>query len=155
MTEPSAQVSRRERDIKQLRDIVSMLANFIWTKQLRPGEHLWSIPADRERDFDLILSDAIDELEQRRKEASAGSDAPPRWQDISTAPKDGKEILAWRDSRACFMRWRAMEHHPNGGFWDQWHASRKSIEHFQPTHWQPLPSAPVVLRSSEDEPTKT
>lgn len=57
-----APVIPRVRDEKLLRDTVSMLANFVWTKKLRQGEHMWSIPADQERDFDCILIDAIDEL---------------------------------------------------------------------------------------------
>lgn len=56
----------RERDIALLRKTLSMLCHFVWHKTTRPGEHMWSIPVDRERDFDCILSDAIDELERRR-----------------------------------------------------------------------------------------
>jgi hypothetical protein len=51
----------------ELRRTLSMLTHFIWHKELRPGEHLWSIPTDRERDFDCILADAIDELVYLRK----------------------------------------------------------------------------------------
>ena len=56
----------RERSIAQLRQTLQVLCNFIWNGKLATGEHLWSLPADPERDFDIILSDAIDELEQRR-----------------------------------------------------------------------------------------
>lgn len=56
----------RRRDERLLRDTLSMLCNFVWTRQLRPGEHLWSIPADQERDFDFIISDAIAELVELR-----------------------------------------------------------------------------------------
>jgi hypothetical protein len=57
----------RHRSEKLLRDTVSMLCNFIWTRATRPGEHLWSIPVDKDRDFDCILSDAIDELVELRR----------------------------------------------------------------------------------------
>lgn len=57
-----------------LRRTLSMLCNYVWTKQLRPGEHMWSIPVDKERDFDCILSDAIDELIARRAVLSLMSD---------------------------------------------------------------------------------
>ena len=60
----------QERSIEQLRATLSMLTHFVWSKQLRPGEHMWSIPVDRERDFDCILSDAIDELKAWRDAAS-------------------------------------------------------------------------------------
>ena len=59
----------QKRPMKQLRATLSMLCNFIWTRELRPGEHIWTIPVDLERDFDMILSDAIDELEELREAA--------------------------------------------------------------------------------------
>jgi hypothetical protein len=63
----------RPRSIEQLRGVVSMLCHFIWFRQTRPGEHMWSIPADPERDFDCVLSDAITELEQLRAAVLASS----------------------------------------------------------------------------------
>lgn len=74
----------KQRDIALLRKTLSMLCHFVWHRQTRPGEHMWSIPVDRERDFDCILSDAIDELEARRAAAilpetgRAPEAAPPR-----------------------------------------------------------------------------
>lgn len=65
---PEARLRRTE---KQLRDTVSMLAHLIWHKQTRPGDHVWSIPVDKERDWDCILTDAIDELIERRAEVRA------------------------------------------------------------------------------------
>jgi hypothetical protein len=57
----------RRRDEALLRKTVSTLCHFIWHRRTRPGDHLWSIPVDKERDFDCILSDAIDELVELRK----------------------------------------------------------------------------------------
>jgi hypothetical protein len=71
MTDPPQQ-DWRERPIEQLRATLSMLCHFIWHRHTRPGEHMWSIPVDKERDFDCILSDAISELEHRRA-LSAGA----------------------------------------------------------------------------------
>jgi hypothetical protein len=62
MSEPRESEPIRQRSVEQLHATISTLCNFIWTKQLRPGEHLWSIPTDTERDFDCILSDAVNEL---------------------------------------------------------------------------------------------
>jgi len=56
----------RQRPIQLLRDTLSTLCHFVWHRETRPGEHLWSIPVDKDRDFDCILSDAIDELEALR-----------------------------------------------------------------------------------------
>lgn len=44
----------------------------IWNGgRTKPGQHLWSIPVDKERDFDCILTDAIDELVALRRERDA------------------------------------------------------------------------------------
>jgi hypothetical protein len=66
-------MSMKQRTEKELRDVVSTLCDVLWNGgKLRPGQHLWSIPADPERDFDIILSDAITELvELRAKTARA------------------------------------------------------------------------------------
>ena len=74
---PAPLRERRQRDEKLLRATLSMLCNYVWTKQLRPGEHMWSIPVDAERDFDCILSDAISELVELRA-ALAVSGEPPQ-----------------------------------------------------------------------------
>src|SRR5690349_19937469 len=47
---------RRVRSIALLEKTLSMLSHYVWFKQLRPGDHMWSIPVDEERDFNCILS---------------------------------------------------------------------------------------------------
>ena len=67
----------RQRPIKQLRDTLSMLCDVLWNGgKTKPGQHLWTIPVDHERDFDCILSDAIDELERLRAEPSLPAPEP-------------------------------------------------------------------------------
>lgn len=120
----------RKRSIQLLRDTLSMLCHFIWYRETRPGEHLWSIPVDQQRDFDCILSDAIDELEHFR---AAGG--PSGWQPIETAPKDGTVVIGAliRDGR--LWRIHDMKHDGlafytlNGGSLPQM------------THWLPAPPA--------------
>ncbi len=61
------------------------------------------------------------------------------WMPISTAPKDGTDILAyqkWEDGpeRILVMRWDE-----KGG----WRTNVHSFVRFDPTHWQPLPSPPA------------
>lgn len=75
---PDAEPPRtyRERPIALLRDTLALVCRFVWNKRLGPGEHLWTIPVDEARDFDCIISDAIDELEARR--AASPADAGPR-----------------------------------------------------------------------------
>jgi hypothetical protein len=71
------------------------------------------------------------------------------WQDISTAPKDGTEILAWcvhpnaeyagtiaeKSEWQCPVVTRWIDH--NGGGWT-WHGMLGRF-----THWQPLPTPPA------------
>ena len=62
-----------QRDIAELRKMLSTICHFVWHRELRPGEHLWSIPVDNRRDFDCMFSDAFDELERLRAQAPAVS----------------------------------------------------------------------------------
>jgi len=73
----------RERPIEQLRSVLSMLCHYVWHRQLRAGEHMWSIPADHERDFDCILGDAIRELEVRRRTEGGAPGSRDGWQAIA------------------------------------------------------------------------
>ena len=62
---------------------ISVLCHHIWggSDRNRPGPHLWTIPVDRERDFDCILSDAVSELEDRRAAMKTAGIALPKWDD--------------------------------------------------------------------------
>ena len=42
------------------------LCKFVWDRNSVSWPSLWSIPADRERDWDFILKDALTELYARR-----------------------------------------------------------------------------------------
>lgn len=62
-----------------------------------------------------------------------------KWQDISTAPKDGSEIMVWKKG------WL----YPHNGYWDANVGEEGSWENpftndcmDQPTHWMPLPDPP-------------
>lgn len=67
-----------------------------------------------------------------------------KWEDISTAPKDGEHILLWRADWPC----------PIVGFWDDglgdqpfWHASEDVLSDIMgeiddPTHWVRFPAPP-------------
>lgn len=64
----------------------------------------------------------------------------PEWQDISTAKKDGSDILlaVYRPEfvdpiimNACWI-----DGEERGGHWSDWHGLPL------PTHWQPLPAPP-------------
>ena len=62
---------RKQHGVEKLRDTVQTLAATIWDNKEPPGKRLWSIPADPDNDFDLVLTDAIAELEARRSAMEA------------------------------------------------------------------------------------
>ena len=78
----------------------------------------------------------ITDLERRKlAEAGAQSIKSSRWQPISTAPKDGTEILAYADNKG--QKGERMVLYWDRGFW-LWGA----IAIHDPTHWMPLPEPP-------------
>ena len=63
------------------------------------------------------------------------------WQPIETAPKDGVAVLLW---------WPHWWHDPHPGYLKdyQWHSEKALAPCHQddpnsPTHWMPLPAAPL------------
>ena len=92
----SQEPKRRFRTEEQLRNTVAMLAHFIWFRQTRPGDHMWSIPVDHERDFDCILSDAIDELVEWRAVAKA-REAGCATEDTTHPDGENKELNSLGD----------------------------------------------------------
>ena len=69
----------RRRSKELLNKTLATLTNFIWTGRTRPGDHLWSIPTDLRRDFDVILSDCFIELEARRAAMREAGLTLPGW----------------------------------------------------------------------------
>lgn len=65
------------------------------------------------------------------------------WQPIETAPKDGTQVLLWRDE-TIVGRWQIDDRRP---YWTggdiYWRGVRWCRDH-NPTHWQPLPEPPVT-----------
>lgn len=76
--------------------------------------------------------------------ASARRQQPEGWRDISTAPKDGTEFLAWpcltTDGEIVVKAHRYK--HPSVEGWITDEIDCNDYD-FRPTHWQPLPAAPA------------
>lgn len=73
-------------------------------------------------------------LAERRRE---------KWLPIEAAPKDGTEILVFREyaSPVAVARWHNLD--PSGrGFW-------LGVGIYEPTHWQPLPEPPAPPAGDE------
>lgn len=71
-TERGAGEAERPRTIDELRQALRTVCEVIWNGgKAVPGQHVWSIPVDKERDFDCILGDGITELEALRGAADA------------------------------------------------------------------------------------
>jgi hypothetical protein len=60
----------------------------------------------------------------------------PDWQDISTAPRDGTEIIVLIRPKVIRLGWWF---HPSSRTKD-WHDENGNVIH--PTHWMPLPAPP-------------
>lgn len=73
------------------------------------------------------------------------SAAMSEWHDIDTAPKDGTTILVWRPRESDDY-----PAHVGIDFWQQnaWWRSRR---HQTPTHWMPLPTAPIARNDRGSE----
>lgn len=67
----------KPRDLTKLRHMLGVLCRTVWDQRVPSGEHLWSIPVDKERDFDCMFSDAFDELEHLRAARASVGDTPP------------------------------------------------------------------------------
>lgn len=67
------------------------------------------------------------------------------WRDISTAPKDGREIILRRCERvgsASWIEWPESMFEEAGQGWSIGHDGDGWDGNKSPTHWLPLPSAP-------------
>ena len=53
--------------MEKLRERLNTVVEFIWDGKIPAGRKLWTIPADRDEDFDIVLSNALRELELRRR----------------------------------------------------------------------------------------
>jgi hypothetical protein len=82
---------------------------------------------------DSIIYHAADLLERLSRERGT---VPEGWRDISTAPKDGRDLLCWSDGigiGAMVLYWM-------DGYWRE-KANGMGLKR-EPTHWMPIPCAP-------------
>lgn len=85
------------------------------------------------------------ETARRILSALSNQPAQPGWRDMSSAPKDGTEILVWDEHSHIISQAVWKERHrffASGGWYDMPYTgdSRKLV---RPTHWMPLPAAPL------------
>jgi hypothetical protein len=82
---------------------------------------------------DSIIYHAADLLERLSRERGTVQEG---WRDISTAPKDGRDLLCWSDGigiGAMVLYWM-------DGYWRE-KANGMGLKR-EPTHWMPIPCAP-------------
>jgi hypothetical protein len=69
------------------------------------------------------------------------------WQPIATAPRDGMPVLLYspdsREPQVAIGFWLEDEDPAESGWYDYWNDSAPPID-ADPTHWMPIPAAPVV-----------
>lgn len=77
-------------------------------------------------------------------EAHKAAEAAAQWQPIDSAPKDDTRVWAWFPfaNEAYAVRWRQNVYHqePN---WTLDDGESATLNFDAPTHWMPLPAAPV------------
>jgi hypothetical protein len=81
---------------------------------------------------------------------SALAYSAPKWQDIATAPKDGP-ILAYNPVQGVYATRYDRGEWPHADWYSDDLGRDASLWYPRPTHWQPLPSAPL---SASPEDTK-
>ena len=69
------------------------------------------------------------------------------WQPISTAPKDGAEIIVVVDGNVGAAMWCIIAH----GFLWSWDHGYGYGDTISPTHWMPLPEPPTNNESPPPE----
>lgn len=68
-----------------------------------------------------------------------------RWMPISSAPKDGTEILVCNADRVGIGSW--CENYRSGFPYNNWSFNMAYSKPWNPTHWQPLPPLPLPPKS--------
>jgi hypothetical protein len=68
-----------------------------------------------------------------------------QWQDISTAPKDGRRIMVVVRGKVQFAHWETQKQNAKPRpFWvHSLHMGERYNREHEPTHWQPLPEPPT------------
>ncbi len=67
------------------------------------------------------------------------------WKPIETAPRDGTEIVVYRDNRVCKVKWDKCGYNYEYGWATGYTAGGQSPypeEFKKPTHWMELPEPP-------------
>ena len=110
-----------ERAMKVAREIMSTPAQYY----LRATNGVWYVETEV---LELKIGAALDAFQ-------------PEWLDISTAPKDGTEILLWDpdnrvESRLQIGQWNDIWSTPG------WQSNMENETIRRPTRWQPLPAPP-------------
>lgn len=97
------------------------------------------------------MSETLSQLEEIEKsikkiEVWAKIHGTPRhWQPISTAPKDGQNILAFKDGIMSTVRWLPMEK-----YWTLCVPGTFILYHdWDPTDWMPLPGPPKPKKGGD------
>jgi len=62
------------------------------------------------------------------------------WQPIETAPKDGRRVIAVQPSGYVLIL-HFYDNHAGSAFWRN--NAEQEKPYWTPTHWMPLPAAPV------------
>lgn len=73
-------------------------------------------------------------------------EAGSEWRDISTAPKDGTQVLLADDGGLVIAAYVAFSGTPPEGYHNGWFELETGFREINPTHWMPLPESPEPSR---------
>jgi len=105
-------------------------------------------------DVELIEGAAKRALDTYNAMLGLPSQAGATWQTMDTAPQDEETIVLlrvptlygkWSEAISCSGRF---EQRDTGGFWTIFNAD-EALQRVEPSHWMPLPAAPLPQRDAE------
>jgi hypothetical protein len=98
--------------------------------------------SDGEADTEINAAIAAIQAELSHSPAPAAPAPTSQWQDIATAPKDGP-ILAYNPVQGVYATRYDRGEWPHADWYSDDLGRDASLWYPRPTHWQPLPSAPL------------
>lgn len=133
-------------------NVLNSLANWLRTRAELPRN------TGEDGEGGLMKIYAAD-LETMARELTAPQVDAPRWQAIESAPKDGTRFLGWNEDYGIretkmnlygegspgYADWKAGKG-PREAGWDWYEPKHNWGSSWKPTHWMPLPAAPVQVK---------
>ena len=154
-------------DLKQVEEALEKVRNVCAAKNIPPEEMNSGVckahgclPCDGDGCSLVLVYQALTTLRELENKVLVDG-----WQPMNTAPKDGTEILVWRDDSGSFIarhtdgygvipeheqdeEWCTEETLEHEGWWSDAYGWQEGPE--TPTHWMPIPTGPDLHHRKEE-----